>query len=196
MAIKWKNNKDTTTTKEITLEKAAKKKSWLGYLLVCVLVAVVSVLTYRVEPELQKIREKSQKEMQENLSQQQGEDATVDFGYYSDSDKMSLVSNIYYLKYKMENMYDGLTSSEYLLKNNKTYKNLTSAEEKKKYEERAQELVNILYTVYRMDYTVGEGCNTYTYMYDKERGISNGQEDLGAVIHGKDLSQIQERYQR
>lgn len=195
MAIKWKNNKDTTTTKEITLEKAAKKKSWLGYLLVCALVAAVSVFTYRMEPELQKIREKSQKEMQERLSQQQDEDTTVDFGYYSDSDKMSLVSNIYYLKYKMENMYDGLTSSEYLLKNNKTYKNLTSAEEKKKYEERAQELVNILYTVYRMDYSVGEGCNTYTYMYDKERGISNGQEDLAAVIQGKDLSQIQEKYQ-
>lgn len=195
MAIKWKNNKDTTTTKEITLEKETKKKSWLGYLLVWMLVTAVSVITYRMEPELQQIRDKSQKELQEELSEQQGQNTTIDFGYYSDRDRMSLVSNIYYLKYKMENMYDGLSSSEYLLKNNKTYKNLTSAEEKKKYEEKAQELVNILYTVYRMDYSVGEGCSTYTYMYDKERGISNGQEDLAAVIQGKDLSQIQEKYQ-
>lgn len=194
MAIKWKNNKNTTT-KEITLEKEIKKnKVWLGYLLVCVLVAAVSLVTYRMEPELQKIREKSQKELEESLSQQQGEDATVDFGYYSDGDKMPLVSNIYYLKYKMENMYDGLSSSEYLLKNNKTYNSLTSAEEKKQYEEKAQELINILYTVYRMDYSVG-GYEVYTYMYDKERGISNGQEDLAAVIQGKNISQIQEKYQ-
>lgn len=197
MAIKWKNNKDATKTKEITLEleKETKKKSWLGYLLICVLVIAVSVITYRMEPVLQQIRDKGQKEWQERMVEQKGQGAIIDFGYYSDRDRMSLVSNIYYLKYKMENMYDGLSSSEYLLKNNKTYKNLTSVEEKKKYEEKAQELVNILYTVYRMDYSVGEGCSTYTYMYDKERGISNGQEDLAAVIEGKDLSQIQEKYQ-
>ena len=55
-------------------------------------------------------------------------------------------------------------------------------------------MINILYTVYRMDYSVG-GYEVYTYMYDKERGISNGQEDLAAVIQGKNISQIQEKYQ-
>ena len=154
MDIKWKNNKP---------------KTWLGYLLVCIFLAVVSLVTYSMEPELQKIRENDRKERLEQISKEEKESG-VDFKYYSDGDKMSLISNIYYLNYKMENMYDGRTSEEYLLKNNKIYKNLTSAEERERYEEKARNLVNILYTVYRMDYSVGsEASNTYTYMYDKKR---------------------------
>ena len=108
---------------------------------------------------------------------------------------MSLISNIYYLNYKMENMYDGLSVEEYLLKSNKDYKNLTDEQEKVTYEEKAKELMNILYTVYRMDYSVDDDYGTYTYVYDKKRDISSGQEGLAAVIQGKDLAMIQENYQ-
>lgn len=199
MAIKWKNNKETTMTEEITLEKKTKKeKTWLGYLLVCVLVAAVTLVTCQMEPEVQKIREKSQKEQEDRIEQEQQKNATVDLGFYSDHDKMSLISNIYYLNYKMENMYDGLSSSEYLLKNNKTYKNLTNDEEKAKYEKKAKQFVDILYTVYRMDFSVGEGagtCGTYTYMYDKKRGISSGQGDLADVLQALNLQEVQEKYQ-
>lgn len=194
MAIKWKNNKETTMTEEITLEKETKKnKTWIGYLLICVLVAAVTLVTCRMEPEVQKIREKSKKE--QKIWEEQNMVTEVDLGYYSDRDKMSLISNIYYLNYKMENMYDGLSSSEYLLKNNKSYKALTNVEEKQQYEEKAKQLVDILYTVYRMDFSVGEDCNTYTYMYDKKRGISSGQGDLADVLQGRDLQEVQEKYQ-
>ena len=61
MAIKWKNNKKAT--EEVKLEKMEKepkkKKVWLGYLLVCIFVTAVSVVTYRMEPEVQKVRKKS-----------------------------------------------------------------------------------------------------------------------------------------
>ncbi|MBQ2801938.1 MAG: HAMP domain-containing histidine kinase [Lachnospiraceae bacterium] len=196
MAIKWKNNKSATKETELeNLEKKPKKaKVWLGYLLVCIFITVVSVATYCMQPEVQKVREKSEKAKEEQLSEQKDK-ALVDFGYCSDRDKMSLISNIYYLNYKMENMYDGLSVEEYLLKNNKEYKNLTDAQAKKNYEEKAKELINILYTAYRMDYSVGEGGKTFTYMYDKKRGISSGQEDLAAVIQKEDLSTIQENYQ-
>lgn len=194
MAIKWKNNKGTTMTEEITLEKETKKnKTWLGYLLICVLVVAVALVTCRMEPEVQKIREKSKEE--QKIWEEQNMVTGVDLGYYSDQDNMSLISNIYYLNYKMENMYDGLSSSEYLLKNNKAYKDLTNVEEKQQYEEKAKQLVDILYTVYRMDFSVGEDCNTYTYMYDKKRGISNGQGDLADVLQGRNLQEVQEKYQ-
>ena len=81
MAIKWKNNKETTMTEEITLEKKTKKeKTWLGYLLVCVLVAAVTLVTCQMEPEVQKIREKSQKEQEDRIEQEQQKNATVDLG--------------------------------------------------------------------------------------------------------------------
>ena len=132
MAIKWKNNKSATKETELeNLEKKPKKaKVWLGYLLVCIFITVVSVATYCMQPEVQKVREKSEKAKEEQLSEQKDK-ALVDFGYCSDRDKMSLISNIYYLNYKMENMYDGLSVDEYLLKNNKEYKNLTDAQAKK-----------------------------------------------------------------
>lgn len=193
MAIKWKNNKATTMTEEITIEKKTKKeKTWLGYLLICVLVVAVSLITYRIEPEIQKLKEKSQKEQQ--LAEEQGKTSTVNLEYYSDRDKMILISNIYYLNYKIENMYAGLTSSEYLLRNNKTYKNLTSEEERKRYEQEAKQLIDILYTVYRMDYGVGQADSTYTYMYDKKRGISNGQTDLADILQGKEMQEVQKKY--
>lgn len=193
MAIRWKNNKKKTKL-EKTETEPKKTKVWLGYLLVFVLVTAVSVVTYRMEPELQKIREKSQKAKQEELLKQK-EETMVDLGYYTDQDKMSLISNIYYLNYKMENMYSGLNAEEYLLKNNKEYKSMTDDEQKKEYEKSAKELVDILYSVYHMDYSVGEGYKTYTYMYDKKRCISSGQEDLADIIEGKDLSNVKENYQ-
>lgn len=189
MAIKWKNNK-----KEIVETESKKPKVWLGYLLVFALITVVSVVTYRMEPELQKIREKSKKVKQEELLKQK-EDVLVDLGYYSDRDKMSLISNMYYLNYKMENMYSGLSAQEYLLKSNEEYNNLNDDVKRQEYERCAKKLVDILYSVYRMDYEVGESCNTYTYMYDKKRGISSGQEELSDVIEGKDISKMKKRYQ-
>lgn len=194
MAIKWKNNKESKITEEITLEKNGKKKyTWIGYLLICVFVTVVALTTYYIEPELRNVREKNQKEQQQEIEEQKAQ--TLDLETYSAKDKMALISNIYYLNYELENMYAGVSPSEYLLKSNKAYNSLTSGKKRAIYEDEAKRLVDVLYTVYRMDFSVDGGKSTYTCMYDNKRGVFTGQSDLVNVVLGKNIQEVQKDYQ-
>ena len=210
MAIKWKNNKKKEIKEkerkgkenlqemqdveaEVTVETLkTKKKTWLGYLLVAVLVLATSVFSYKLGPSLEEMKKNSEKEWEE----QHGQDKLSSFNldYRSDKEKMALVANIYYLNYKLENMYEGTSASQFLLQDSKEYKKLKTTDGllKQEYEEKAEELMNVIYSCYRMDYTVNN-WGTHTYFYDTKRGVSVGETELGGII-SDDLEELENKY--
>lgn len=187
MDIKWKNNKK----KEKAKSTQKTKKIWLGYLVVGLLILVTAVTTYKIGTSLREIQQNTEKEWQEKQKQNQTD--KINLEYCNDNEKMAILANIHYLNYKIENMYKGVSASQYLLQSSKTYKKLENEEEKDRYDEKATELMNLLYSCYRMDYSVGNN-RTHTYIYDTKRGVSAGEAKLAGVLNGKNLEELKETY--
>ena len=208
MAIKWKNNRKTnlkeTNIKEIDVncrENVTTKKKvqeerkptvWLGLLLVLISVLCVSVVSYKASPKLQDIREAAIEEWEEQLADSRGKNI-IQINQLSDLEKMSLVSNMYYLDYKLAYMYEGIDAKEYLLRGNKEYKEI-SEKQKDIYEDKAMEYMNVLYSMYCMDYSVN-GASTHTYIEDTENFNGTGETVLAGLIESKDFEEFYDIYQ-
>ena len=206
MAIKWKNNKeekikensdenDNSNGEYLNMEKKSqeekKPKLWLGVLLVFMAVITVSIISYKASPVIQNIRKTSEEQWAKQQEMQQTE--TIQMNGLEDIEKMSLICNMYYLDYKLAYMYQGISAEEYLLKDNKTYKAATQ-EEKKAYEEQAVEYMEVLYSVYHMDYSVGV-AGTHTYVENGKDKSCVGVTELASVLEGKDLEKLYDTYQ-
>lgn len=199
MAIKWKNNKkkEIKDVKELQVAETtidttkAKKKTWIGYLLAGILILITSIFSYKLGFSLEEMQKNSEKKWEEEYSQ--SEESGINLDHCSDKEKMAMTANIYYLNYNIENMYEGTSAAEYLLKDSKAYKKLKTTEEKQAYEKKAQELMNIIYSCYRFDYSVG-AYGTNTYIYDTKKGVSAGVAELESAISGKNLEELEEKY--
>ena len=200
MAIKWKSNKrenDNQENKELKLEKKLEKKieqekkpkQWLGFLLAGLFVLLLAVSSgeacdyIRVfNISAQEQWEKEHKKTEKNLD--------LELDYLSDDEKMSLVSNIYYLDYKLNHMYEGISVSDYLLAENTRY-HKASATEKQKYAIKAAQYMDVLYSVYHRDYEV-QNMQTCTYM--ERDGVSVGVLELSKVEDKKAREELDKKY--
>ena len=202
MAIKWKNNRedklkenDNSNGENLNMEKKLqeekKPKLWLGVLLVFMAVITVAIVSYKASPVIQNIRKTAEEQWAKQQEIKQTE--TLQMNSLTDMEKMSLICNMYYLDYKLAYMYQGISAEEYLLRNNKTYIKATE-EEKKAYGKQAVDYMEVLYSVYCMDYSVGE-AGTHTYMEDAKDKSCVGATELVNVLEGKDLKELYDTYQ-
>lgn len=208
MAIKWKNNREEnlketniketdvncreSVTREKKLQEERKPKVWIGLLLVLISILCVSVVSYKASPKLQDIREAAIEEWEEQLADSRGKNI-IQLNQLSDLEKMSLVSNMYYLDYKLAYMYEGIDAKEYLLRENKEYKE-ASKKQKDIYENKAMEYMNVLYSMYCTDYSVN-GASTHTYIQDTENLNGTGETALAGLLESKDFEEFYDMYQ-
>ncbi|MDE6312300.1 MAG: HAMP domain-containing histidine kinase [Lachnospiraceae bacterium] len=203
LAIKWKSNKTDNINEEhenLQLEKELerdledkrKPKQWLGFLLAGIFVLVLSLFSTEAGDYIQRQSEKLQKEWEEDRDEINKQTEKIVMDSLSDDEKMSIISNIYYLNYKMQHMYEGISVSEYMLADNPEYGN-ADGEEKKRYEEKAAEYMDILYSVYAYNYSVGN-AHTHTYL-EKNNGVSVGVTEISVVDDEKKREELYEKYQ-
>lgn len=190
MATKWRNNKNMESN--IISEKINRKsKTWLGVLLICMFTGIMAGATLftglKIVQEKQKISKQYEKEYQEQKNDKLSLDKLEDEG------KMSLLSNIYYLDYKLQYMYNNKSYKEFLLGEHKGYQE-ANQEVKKQYDNVAKEYMNVLYSVYESDFTLVNGndiaYSTSTYVEDKALGVSTGVDRLENIedkAHRKEL---------
>ncbi len=190
MATKWRNNKNMESN--IISEKINRKsKTWLGVLLICMFTGIMAGATLftglKIVQEKQKISKQYEKEYQEQKNDKLSLDKLKDEG------KMSLLSNIYYLNYKLQYMYNNKSYKEFLLGEHKGYQE-ANQEVKKQYDNVAKEYMNVLYSVYENDFTLvnssDKAYSTSTYVEDKALGVSTGVDQLENIedkAHRKEL---------
>lgn len=205
MAIKWKNNKkneketivenvikETKTGEEKSKDKS-QNKSWLGILLVAILILSVSAASLKGSFVIAENQKKAIEEY-EKEKEKEREQTKIELDYLNDEEKMCLVANMHYLNYKMQHTWEGTTAVQYLLQNNEDYRQANDVL-KKEYEEKAEWFMNVLYSVYRMDYEV-QGNNTNTYVEDVSMGTWAGKVELSEVIDGEEkIEELQEKYE-
>lgn len=203
LAIKWKSNKTDNKIEEhenLKLEKELerdledkrKPKQWLGFLLAGIFVLVLSLFSTEAGDYIQRQSEKLRKEWEEDRDEINKQTDKIVMDSLSDDEKMSIISNIHYLNYKMQHMYEGISVSEYMLADNPEYGN-ADGEEKKRYEEKAAEYMDILYSVYAYNYSVGN-AHTHTYL-EKNNGVSVGVTEISVVDDEKKREELYEKYQ-
>lgn len=186
MAIKWKNNKNKEENKE--------PKQWQGFLLIGIFILILTFISGIVYEYIEEVSISSKKqwesENKEREEQQKKNKEKIELEYLSDDEKMSLVSNIYYLDYKLNHMYNGVSVTDYLLKDNKQYET-SDAKQKSTYQQIATKYMNTIYSIYHMDYSV-KNMETYTYM--EKAGVSVGVQELSKVDSKKGREELQEKY--